>query len=93
MDLCDWLNPSPGLQARPFLLPSGSWRGRVLGGQVSGWWLRWDTWHTPERFDQGGCSVGVVMLHSGQSSQGIPMLPCSTTGTDPGEEKKKKKPH
>lgn len=58
---------------------------------MSGWWLRWDTWHTPERFDQGGCSVGVVMLHSGQSSPGIPMLPCSTTGTGPGEEKKKER--
>lgn len=59
---------------------------------MSGWWLRWDTWHTPERFDQSGwggggrcCSVGVVMLHSGQSFPGTPALPCSTAGTGPGE--------
>lgn len=37
---------------------SGSWRGGRRGGQgrvskgsqVSGWWLRWDTWHAPEGF-------------------------------------------
>lgn len=46
--------------------------------------------HTPERFDQGGCSVGVVMLHSGQSSPGTPTLPCSTTGTGPGRERTEK---
>lgn len=34
----------------------------------------------------GRCSVGVVMLHSGQSFPGTPALLCSTTGTGPGEE-------
>lgn len=76
----------------PFFLPSGSCEGldfRGRGDQVSGWWLRWDTWHTPERFDQGGCSVKVVTLHSGQSSPGTPMLPCSTTGTGPGKKEER----
>lgn len=58
----------------------------MLGGQVSGWWLRWDTWHAPERFDQVGCSEEVVTLHSGQNSLSTPVLPCSTTGTGPAEE-------
>lgn len=57
---------------------------------MSGWWLRWDTWHTPERFDRGGCSEGVVTLHSGQNSPSTPMLPCSTTDTGPVEKKGKK---
>lgn len=56
---------------------------------MSGWWLKWDTWHTPERFDQGGCTEGVVTLHSGQSSPSTPTLPCSTTGTGPVEKKRK----
>lgn len=46
--------------------PSGSWRGGRRGGQgrvskgsqVSGWWLRWDTWHAPERLDQWGVLLG-----------------------------------
>lgn len=45
---------------------SGSWRGGRRGGQgrvskgsqVSGWWLRWDTWHAPERLDQWGALLG-----------------------------------
>lgn len=57
------------------------------GDQVIGWQLRWDTWHTPERSDRGRCSVGVVTLHSGQSSPGTPVLPCSTAGTGPVEKK------
>lgn len=63
----------------------------VAGVEVSGWMLRWDTWHTPERSDQGGCSVGAVMLHSGQSFPGTPVLLCSTAGTGPGEEKREDK--
>ena len=54
---------------------------------MSGWWLRWDTWHTPERSDRGCCSTGVVMLHSGQSSPGTPVRPGSIAGTGPADEK------
>lgn len=54
--------PRPSLQ-----WPDGWWwwgvgeksRGRLLQwSQVSGWWLRWDTWHAPERFDQWGALLG-----------------------------------
>lgn len=37
VDLCDWLNPSLGLQARPTLLPSGSCEG--LGFRGSSEWM------------------------------------------------------
>lgn len=54
------------LPTPPHPLLSGSWRGGRRGGQgrvskgsqVSGWWLRWDTWHAPERLDQWGALLG-----------------------------------
>lgn len=35
------------------------------------------------------CILRLIMLHSGQSCQGTPELPCSTTGTGPGRETKR----
>lgn len=75
-------HPTPGSKGKRGV---GFRGGR--GGQVSGWGLRWDTWHTPERSDRGCCSTGVVMLHSGQSSPGTPVRPGSITGTGPADEK------
>lgn len=81
----------------PFLLPLRWLEGRRRVGRVfkgSSEWMvtemghlahSWEVW--PVGVGRGGCccSVGAVMLHSGQSFPGTPALPCSTAGTGPGE--------
>lgn len=63
---------------------------RVGWDQVFGWMVAemghlahsWEVWPGE------ASSVGVVTLHSGQSSPGTPVLPCSTAGTGPVGQKR-----
>lgn len=79
----------PGLRTHPLFLPKTlvAWGWGWTGGT---WVLRGSSdWMVVEM--ALSCEVwpgrGVVMLHSGQSSPGTPVLPCSTTGTGPGKKK------